>query len=1053
MQETITRRTRIGVFEVDLGVGELRNTGRSVVLQEQPLRVLRMLIARPGKLVAREDIRKVLWPHDTVVGFDQGINTAIRKLREAFADSAEKPKYIETVARRGYRLIAPVEWLESTPGRPSMASSASVASLIGRKVSHYRVLEVLGGGGMGVVYKAEDLKLGRHVALKFLPEELADDPAALERFEREARAASALEHPNICPVYEFGEHDGHPFIAMQLLEGQTLRELVAAPLTPGPSPQGRGWPEGPGAGWRGTLLPIDKLLDLAIQIAGGLEAAHNQGIIHRDIKPANLFVLNRGDVKILDFGLAKLNQPLTPSPSPEGWREVPREAALPTNAVTASPPKLDLSKTGVAMGTAPYMSPEQVRGETLDARTDLFSFGLVLNEMATGHVAFAGNTAADVQEAILNRTPAKARDFNPDIPRKLEEIITKALEKNREARYQTASEMRLELARLRAETSSRQAGFRRKGTLLVALASGVVIVIGATIWLSIGRQGAQSTGPLRIVPFTGLPGLEDDPAISPDGKQLAYVWDGGSRTSRAQAAPHPPGHIYVKLIGAGAPLQLTHDALFDQDPAWSPDGRYIAFIRNANPSDTTGRSQVISIPALGGPEHRLAENDWPSQPGGRGLTWSPDGKSIVANTGSDKGLFLISVEDDKRRKLTWPPQGAWDTDPAFSHDGRTLAFVRVTGLYRAEIYSQNIDTAEAKRLTYDKADIWGLAWTPDGRDIVFSSKRSGFPTLWRIPASGGTSEPLAAVGANAFSPAVSFRSNVLAYVNQETNVNIWGIRIDPSGRSESEPRKLISGTGTQLDSEISPDGSRVAFASDRSGDTEIWVANIDGSSPVQLTSLHAPLAGSPRWSPDARWIVFGAMVDESGGAFVISAEGGAPRRLTPPGVMALVFAWSRDGKSIYFEGNPGGNWAIWKIPAQGGDSVRVVDGFECRESADGRWLYFSRPVNSAEDKTEILRMPVGGGPETSVFHGVTDRFWTLAGSNLYFLDVNADLHATVKRLDLTTRKITRIAEVQREPFVMHGWAGLSVSLESGWIIYPQVGEQISRIMLVENSLR
>ena len=308
--------------------------------------------------------------------------------------------------------------------RAHQPRTVSGASLIGKKISHYRVLQMLGGGGMGVVYKAEDLKLGRLVALKFLPEELASDAIALGRFEREARAASALDHPNICTVHEFGEHDGQPFIAMSLLEGQTLRDGIAARAAP---------------------FTTDELLHLAIQIGEGLAAAHEKGIIHRDIKPANIFITNRSEAKILDFGLAKLTDP--------GDREGLRyQEARSQEATTASVNHLSLSLTGVAMGTAPYMSPEQVRGEKLHARTDLFSFGLVIYEMATGQQAFSGDTAAALHEAILNRTPFPARELNPELPPRLEEIINKALEKDREARYQTAEEMCADLKLLKLDT-------------------------------------------------------------------------------------------------------------------------------------------------------------------------------------------------------------------------------------------------------------------------------------------------------------------------------------------------------------------------------------------------------------------------------------------------------------------------------------------------------------------------------------------------------------------------------------------------------------------------
>jgi len=451
LKDSLRARVRIGTFDLDLKAGELYQDGQKVRLQEQPFQVLLMLIERAGRVVSREEIQNKLWPNDTVVEFDHGINTAIKKLRIALKDSADKPRYVETVARRGYRLIAPVEW----PSAPSSAASdpttgiatgdAPVAArpqlesgvLVGRVVSHYRVLNIIGGGGMGVVYRAEDLKLGRAVALKFIPEELSSDPIALARFEREARTASALNHPNICTIHEIEEHEGRPFLVLEYLEGQTLRNLISLAAIGSPLERSSK-----------SLLTQEKVLALGIQISEGLDAAHQKGIVHRDIKPANIFVTREGQVKILDFGLAKLITEKRETAG-EGVPVAATEPAEPTRADLDA----NLTRAGASIGTAGYMSPEQLQGNKLDSRTDLFCFGLVLYEMVTGRRAFNGTTREGLRNAILYDNPTPVRQLNAAIWPQMEGVISKCLQKDRQQRYQHASEIGSDLKRLRRELS------------------------------------------------------------------------------------------------------------------------------------------------------------------------------------------------------------------------------------------------------------------------------------------------------------------------------------------------------------------------------------------------------------------------------------------------------------------------------------------------------------------------------------------------------------------------------------------------------------------------
>ena len=418
-------------FRLDLRAGELRaEGGKTIRLPDQPFRILKQLLERTGQVVTREELRKCLWPNDTIVEFEHSISAAMNRLRQALGDSAEQPRFIETLARRGYRFMVAVEFEDApvSPAAPSDVISPS-ENVSGRPASPYQVIEMLGGGGMGVVYKARDTRLNRAVALKFLPADRADDEAALERFRREAQAASALNHPNICTIYDIGEMpldggEGQRFIAMEFLDGQTLERRIS-----------------------GKALPLQETLELAIEIADALSAAHDEGIIHRDIKPANVFVTKRGTAKVLDFGLAKLTV--------TGSSDHPYLPAAPGRTGVVG-----ITLMGKAMGTPAFMSPEQVRGEELDARADLFSFGVALYQMATGVLPFRGEDPELAREAILHRAPEAPSRVNPEVPSRLEEIILKMLEKDRKFRYQFAAEIRTDLQRLKREISSAQPGLR-----------------------------------------------------------------------------------------------------------------------------------------------------------------------------------------------------------------------------------------------------------------------------------------------------------------------------------------------------------------------------------------------------------------------------------------------------------------------------------------------------------------------------------------------------------------------------------------------------------------
>ena len=581
----------------------------------------------------------------------------------------------------------------------------------------------------------------------------------------------------------------------------------------------------------------------------------------------------------------------------------------------------------------------------------------------------------------------------------------------------------------------------------LAIWSALGLTLGVAIWAIFFRPPKMSPAPiLNIVPFTSFPGRETQAAFSPEGNQIAFVWDGGK-------GDNPD--IYVKLIGAGQPLRLTTHPAADTHPVWSPDGRYIAFFRQAAES-----SGFYLIPALGGTERKVADVFPYRDPfQGNSQYYSPDGKFLaVADKNSQEEplcIYLVSVETGEKRKVTEPSAGAaGDSYPAFAPDGKTLAFVRSSSRATTDLYLLRLDGGATRRLTFDNTSILGLAWTSDGSEIVFASRRGGsIYSLWRIPAAGGTPERLPTIGQSVVSPAISRQGAHLAYTQTLDDQNIWRLELDAAGRAGAAT-SLISSTLDDNGPDYSPDGRKVVFASNRPGGFGIWVCDRDGANPVQLIDRGPYLTGTPRWSPDGRWIAFDSRSNDAGhegnaDIYVISAEGGQPRRLTSDPAEDVTPSWSRDGKWIYFGSTRSGGMQIWKVPTDGGQAAQVTEqgGFEGFESIDGKLFYYAK----GRSVPGIWQKPVTGGAETPLLdHHKAGywRFWAVTQKGIYFATANEPARPVIEFFNFTNRKVTTIATLYKP--LSPSDPGLTISPNGRSLLFGQMDQSGSDLMLVEN---